>query len=568
MFRSTHVKLDMFLLLDALDEYDGHPEFICDFLSDAMDMATSSGTRLKILFSSRPWETFKQRFENTPSIQLHDHTKGDIEQYCLGTIELQAGFASTVLRQIVPEVTNRANGVFLWVKLVLQELISEGLGGKALDGLKSSLDSIPSDLHNYYARTVQRIPDDLRWNAYVIFEATALSEETLVIFDILVALRCSLQSTYQGCKEILPMVGRHMKSRRSVFHSGQLFSTRGFKHPFKSIDNQMKGDIVSSTGNLIDITPIGKYLIVQFTHQTVKEFVHSPDFKQLVLGHRATQTKENGHTFLAKSFMTHVAFVRSTSYIRMYQAAYHCLMHEMTTGYSLKSFIDSFPERYFGNRYRLGKVHGQLSFAVWSGLQLYIEETLRSDIGAIKKTKEKLMPPSFYPKVTYERSSALLHLLFQNGYTIQQDPRAFQRVLDHPFNTHLNIDVQEARAALLIANGWDANTRVWKLNLSNPILGSRPLHLAKTLGLTRCLLEHGARVNELNMFGSTPLDSLFKLWVMWDDIEAWHTAELLVRHGGVFKTTKISTWEEALTDFEESGFDTTLLREYSSRIFS
>src|SRR5271156_231640 len=72
--------LDIFLFLDALDEYDGTPEVIADFMDSIVSLCTDSDSpsRVKICFSSRPWDAFVAKFDECPGFLMHHKTKTDI----------------------------------------------------------------------------------------------------------------------------------------------------------------------------------------------------------------------------------------------------------------------------------------------------------------------------------------------------------------------------------------------------------------------------------------------------------------------------------------------------------
>lgn len=95
--------VDIVLFLDALDEYDDPPELIAealrdmgaprqpkvDFLSERKKGSTGS-TRIKICFSSRPWDVFVKNFNNYPGFYIHEKTEGDIRKFVVDQIlELQ-----------------------------------------------------------------------------------------------------------------------------------------------------------------------------------------------------------------------------------------------------------------------------------------------------------------------------------------------------------------------------------------------------------------------------------------------------------------------------------------------
>jgi len=72
--------LDLCLFLDALDEYDGRPEFVSRFLKVLSEEEAFPRTKVKVLFSSRPWTIFQEEFAGCPGFKIHDHTKEDMCQ--------------------------------------------------------------------------------------------------------------------------------------------------------------------------------------------------------------------------------------------------------------------------------------------------------------------------------------------------------------------------------------------------------------------------------------------------------------------------------------------------------
>ncbi|OTA77633.1 hypothetical protein M434DRAFT_382717 [Hypoxylon sp. CO27-5] len=573
LLQQNHVKLDMFFLLDALDEYDGQPDFICGFIKELMKM-TNSPNKLKILFSSRPWETFHGQFVAVPSIRVQDFTKGDIETYCWGIVDSKGEEISIKLGHIIPAVINRADGVFLWVKLVLLELANEALRVNDSDGLTNILNSIPSDLHEYYARTVQRIPERLRWDAYVILEV--LSTNPQCIEDLHVErssemMMAVLESTLSGANE-------SRDKRLTQKDCAPVEYTEGSEI-----------NLSIATGNLAEVVYArGHHPRIQFAHQTAKEFVRGQYFKRFVLGHRARQTRDNAYTFMAKYYLTNK---------RPHSAIPYLILHEKTTGCSLKDFLDSIPKEYFSqmkderSSYRLD---GRIAFSIYSHQRLYLEETLRRDPDALRKTQEKLLSVSCPPRNHFDglehsqEHAALLHFVLEHGYTIEQDRQAFRRLMQeqirfriHPFDAY-NFDFAflELDVAVLIEHGQDPN--IWITTSKGSWICSRrfarkrkAIHLAKTRELARCLLDHGAQINGLDSAGNTPLDCLLRRWSLitrlyksdWSSV-IHQTGILLIEHGAITKTTTRKTWERYLSGFQADGLDITPFRECLDRIRS
>ncbi|KAI3318364.1 hypothetical protein HD806DRAFT_512072 [Xylariaceae sp. AK1471] len=571
VLRQTQIKMELFFVFDALDEYDGQPEFVCNILKELIDVTASSPHKLKILFSSRSWDIFKQHFGDYPSLQLQDHTKNDIREYCVGLVESKGEDISVALGTLTPVVIERANGVFLWVKLVLQELIAEAAGGKQREELSRILDAIPDDLRDYYARIIQRTPEKFRWEAYAIFQILTNGRDVFELSDLVRIIACSRSSTYQeACEKLTAAGGYTALSGLEGSYSKDMHTQRRSVQRLKTLSSkvlrlmfrgnamlmssaawaQRKSQIITMTGGLIEfvgssVTAAHDRNRAQLAHQTVREFANGHDFKRAMLGHQARTTYDNGHTFLARYNLAQGDLISSAPAL---------FLHESTTGRSLQLFIDSLPRHLFlefeksvAKRYPTWKGHravhgspvnGPLGFAVYNNLQLYLEDTLQRRTEAFQETKERLlsvMPnPDLAlkcasPQDVFQNQLALLRYLLDHGYTVKQDPQAFKMtmlsLLDDIVYRNLAFELEhmflEAKAAILIYHGHPAGDL-----FDVPDGQSRPntsrnrvqaLHIATTTELIDCLLEKGIEVNTMDMAGNRALDHALGYW---DDIGA------------------------------------------------
>ncbi|KAK0639381.1 hypothetical protein B0T16DRAFT_243262 [Cercophora newfieldiana] len=84
--KQQQVDLDLCLFLDALDEYDGRLESVVEFLKDIVKEQRNSRTRIRVLFSSRPWNIFIQEFNKCPGFHIHNHTEDDMRELCAQNI--------------------------------------------------------------------------------------------------------------------------------------------------------------------------------------------------------------------------------------------------------------------------------------------------------------------------------------------------------------------------------------------------------------------------------------------------------------------------------------------------
>lgn len=112
--------------IDGLDEFDGDHLSLCQEL-----MLLARSGNVKLCLSSRPWSVFEEAFGSDKAGQLclHDVTKSDITCYVLDKFSEQPstteGFDPEYLQSLAAEVTQRSQGVFLWVALATKCLLEE-----------------------------------------------------------------------------------------------------------------------------------------------------------------------------------------------------------------------------------------------------------------------------------------------------------------------------------------------------------------------------------------------------------------------------------------------------------
>jgi hypothetical protein len=148
-------RLRVFFLIDGLDEYSGNHRELCESIQL---LAGCHG--IKLLVASRSWNIFEESFGSNTlrKFYLHDLTKEDIRLYIKAHLTKHPRWDSLAAAgidavEIIDTITRRAEGVFLWVFLVVRDL-KEGLTDcDDMDQLEARLDNIPDDLGAFF-RTI------------------------------------------------------------------------------------------------------------------------------------------------------------------------------------------------------------------------------------------------------------------------------------------------------------------------------------------------------------------------------------------------------------------------------
>lgn len=140
------------LFIDGLDEFSGTHEKLIDFINLFRGQQGS-----KICISSRPWNVFLDAFSCNSSLKMEDLTSKDIQVFVKGRFDQKQGYRE--LEQIHPQdaqklvngIVMKAQGVFLWVSIVVNTLCEGLTEGDKFSDLQAELDRLPSDLEKLYS---------------------------------------------------------------------------------------------------------------------------------------------------------------------------------------------------------------------------------------------------------------------------------------------------------------------------------------------------------------------------------------------------------------------------------
>ena len=138
--------------IDGLDEYQGDH---FDLIQTVRRLAGSSS--IKICLSSRPWEEFTDAFgrDKNRTIILQDLTRRDIQLYVHDALKKHQYFAKRQeadprLNELVEELEDRAQGVFLWVTIVVRSLLRGLTHADDVSDLRRRLREFPSELNPFF----------------------------------------------------------------------------------------------------------------------------------------------------------------------------------------------------------------------------------------------------------------------------------------------------------------------------------------------------------------------------------------------------------------------------------
>ncbi|CAI6096710.1 unnamed protein product [Clonostachys chloroleuca] len=152
-------KIKMCLFIDGLDEFEGNHQTIIDFFKEIS--SGPNGKSLKLCLSSRPWAVFEQAFETAvPNLKLQDVSVGDMYSYALEKLNSQRSTREALAKmdrggvQFVNDMVQRADGVFLWIRLAVNRLHENFDNHSDPSKLNDILHSLPTELDALFTKFV------------------------------------------------------------------------------------------------------------------------------------------------------------------------------------------------------------------------------------------------------------------------------------------------------------------------------------------------------------------------------------------------------------------------------
>jgi ankyrin repeat domain-containing protein 50 len=175
----------LYLIIDAVDESDEKDRR--DILNLLFNLCSKSKYCIvKVFIASRPVgqvELRRSEFHNF--IRLQDMTKSDISSFACSF--LSGLNLSCFLTQATEYIVENAQGVFLWVRLVGEELLAREEQGYAEEDIFQFLKSLPTELGEFYTRMFEKmkgkelnLQDGVKMFRFVLFGRRPLTVDELL----------------------------------------------------------------------------------------------------------------------------------------------------------------------------------------------------------------------------------------------------------------------------------------------------------------------------------------------------------------------------------------------------
>ncbi|KAI4246125.1 MAG: hypothetical protein L6R40_002077 [Gallowayella cf. fulva] len=261
------------ILIDGLDEFDEDVLELLDLLNSLKQLPN-----VKICVSSRPQREFEVDFGGLAGLRLQDLTRESISKYVNRRL-IDDERVERLLDQktdrsvyLVETILDRASGVFLWVTLVVKDLLDGVYNEDDWEKMLQRLEACPGKVEEIYERMWKRYQGDLQLykeDAAYYFRLILFRELSLLQFSI--SVNKTLQKVFQIStshveeSEIVSMCKRtraHVTTRTSG-----LLEIEGKKanepcvEPFYNAEESTIRELHTTTH-------------VQFFHRTARDFVY------------------------------------------------------------------------------------------------------------------------------------------------------------------------------------------------------------------------------------------------------------------------------------------------------
>jgi len=248
--------LCLVIFIDGLDEFDVQPKEVVS-LVDSITSTTRQGAKIKVCVASRPWPQFSDAYGDLSKVEMELRNDDDMKTFrdekiskCKALDELKLAHPAETT-DLLNEVIQKANGVFIWLRIVVEALVEDATEGSGIRALRDLLDSLPDDIQKLYDAIWDRIPEDSRKRGALLLR---MANMWTVTWD-----EAWLADEY-------PFSDPTFKIADATFDADHL-----------NIERLVKRKLATHTRGLLEAGPKRQ---VDFTHRTAHDWAHTHDVRE------------------------------------------------------------------------------------------------------------------------------------------------------------------------------------------------------------------------------------------------------------------------------------------------
>ncbi|TGO60900.1 hypothetical protein BELL_1182g00010 [Botrytis elliptica] len=272
-FSAEDCQSKLAVFVDGLDEFEGLDSDIAKLFR-----AAAKSPHVKFCVSSRPERAYEKAFEELPSLKLQDLTHNDIRSYVEDRLVKDENMEELLRREpvqaeeLVDEVVKTANGVFLWVYLVISSLLKGLSNDDEIADLQRELRRLPKSLKDLYIHMI--VPDgEIRYRQEAITFFQLVNATQFLDGDLHVPEPMNILGM---CLAMEP------DEKVAAMTKGFIADPNAMAPVFKNMSRRLK----SRTGGLLEVQVRGTKamkilpnMAVAYLHRTVQEFLITPEMR-------------------------------------------------------------------------------------------------------------------------------------------------------------------------------------------------------------------------------------------------------------------------------------------------
>ena len=263
------------VFIDGLDEFSGDQDVLMKLIGKVQT------ADVKVCLSSRPYRSYREAFGSSAKLQLQDLTKSDIKRYVSDKLHplVKTGLAEQI-HGISDTVVRKAKGVFLWVELVVKDLIKGLKNDDTLKQLQERLNFMPSDIEDLYTHMLGKIDKVYRKQAAELFQMTLLDRSHLInhLFSLGLAHFRGYKKTSDISLSDIIAYSEEARNKIPTICAGLLeihmWRERVRGGTFRSVDPSLSLTIqYAESSELAQVAFLRNHTDVEFSHRTARDYL-------------------------------------------------------------------------------------------------------------------------------------------------------------------------------------------------------------------------------------------------------------------------------------------------------
>lgn len=281
-FRSAIIcqKAGLIIFIDAIDECNSnYARDIADFWRETTKTAYCAGIRLSVCLSSRHFPAITVR--NCPEVIMEDHNHPDIIAFVGRRLDLGMTGRYEDQQAIQKKIIEKSGGVFLWVSLVVKDILRKSDEGTGLKSLLNHLESVPQKLEDLFFQLLTSGPFSAM--AVRMFQWALLPTKPLRLHEwhhILAFIGATPPSSLHQWRQSDTYTETDEQLEKRVKHLSRGLLTFSIR---SSNDHEPVDDAMSDRAGAgsLDLDT-GETRVVQVIHESVRQyFLEGPGFAVL-----------------------------------------------------------------------------------------------------------------------------------------------------------------------------------------------------------------------------------------------------------------------------------------------